>query len=103
MNEIENNVQKPKLCRLAVLSPTLDILGILFLCIGINEGISEFVTFLIFGIFSFFGMVVGLLACYKIYISHGKLKGLIIALLGMVVGIILVFFISFVKSLVMTI
>jgi uncharacterized membrane protein HdeD (DUF308 family) len=101
MNEIENNKQKPEICKLAICSPLLVIFGFLFALFSAqHKFISDLIPILTFRVFLLAGIVVGILACYRIHKSHGKLKGKMIAILGIIAAIFLVLLIFFVRSIV---
>ena len=98
MNEIENKEQKPKFCRLAILSPLLDIFS---LWSGVSVVVlSDFpektfmpawIFFLLFSVCILASIIVGILALYKVRNSHGQLRGDFIALFGIVVALFLIF------------
>jgi uncharacterized membrane protein SirB2 len=99
MNEIENNKQKPKLCWLAIWSPLLDIFSlwsgvfaVIFSDFPEQAFIPTWILLLIFVIFIFASIIVGILALYKIHKSKGRLRGDFIALFGIVVALFLIFF-----------
>jgi hypothetical protein len=99
MNEIEKNKQKPKLCKLAVLSPLLvlssyfsAVLGVICSDFPEKTFIPVRVLLLLFTILIPTSIFVGILALYKIHKSHGRLRGGFMALSGIVVALLLIFF-----------
>ncbi len=95
MNEIENNKQKPKVCKLAILSPLLVILGVFlasfFSSLSEEISISDWIFLLIFTIFILACIFTGVLALYKIHKSKGGLTGRFTAILGIIFAVFLVF------------
>ncbi len=94
MDEIENSTQKPKVCKLAVLSLLLAIFSLSFFIISfilallISKFINNLLFDIIFSTLSFVSMVIGILAIYKIRKSQGRLKGIFIALLGIIIALL---------------
>jgi hypothetical protein len=93
MNETENNIQKPKLCRLAILS-LLAILG--WLIVIISSYLSEYsesitppgwIYFLIYPATLIISIVAGILAICKIYKNYGKQIGIFSTIAGMLICI----------------
>jgi hypothetical protein len=94
MNETENNIQKPKLCRLAILSPSLIVFFWFFVIICLlckaDEFMPDWIFFSIFIILISTSIVSGMLALYKIYKSSGQLRGNFVAILGIIVSVFLI-------------
>jgi hypothetical protein len=93
MNETENNIQKPKLCRLAILSPLFILFFwlIAIICLLFKTNfIPDWIILLIFIILISASIVMGILALYKIHKSNGQLRGNFVAILGIVVSIFLI-------------
>jgi membrane protein YdbS with pleckstrin-like domain len=98
MNEIENKEQKPKLCRLAILSPLLAIFScssalfaVVFPDFLEKAFMPAWILLLMFVFFIISSILVGVLALYKIHKSNGQLRGNFVALLGIVVALFLIF------------
>jgi prepilin-type processing-associated H-X9-DG protein len=91
MNEIENNKQKPKICKLAILSPLLVVFIIVVAPVFFkNTFISHWMLFLIVIFFLIVSIVVGIVACRKINKSRGELTGKFTAILGIVLAVIII-------------
>ncbi|MCE5340091.1 MAG: hypothetical protein LLF92_03055 [Planctomycetaceae bacterium] len=98
MDELENNITKPKLCRLAILSPLLVLIsfwpGVLAMVLP-DFPEHQFVSPVIF-VLSFIGFILssiltGIIALHKIHKSRKQLRGDFMALLGIVVAVFLLF------------
>jgi prepilin-type processing-associated H-X9-DG protein len=97
MDEIENSEQKPKLCRLAILSPLLLFFFWLLLIISslVFKNLPDQIFLLIFIIIIFVSILFGILALYKIHKSKGGLSGRFSAMLGITVALFFIISIVF--------
>jgi p-aminobenzoyl-glutamate transporter AbgT len=95
MDEIESKEQKPKLCGLAVWSPLLVLFTYLYMLSASFLPNTPFVNGIILLPSLFFlivSFISGIIACYKINKSQGRLKGNFMAILGMIVAFFTILF-----------
>lgn len=103
MNEIQNNKQKPKLCKLAIWSPLLVVFFWFFAIIFSYTGLPDIPVWFILSMFIILllsSVVVGIFAIYRIHKSRGKLSGRFIAISGIILALFLIYWICCVTSVV---
>lgn len=98
MNEAENNIQKPKLCKLAVLSPVLAVFSFIFIVLGITFSalpeeafMPAWVCMVLFLFCNLAGIIVGILGLRRIHKNQEQLRGDFMAILGILAALFLIF------------
>ncbi len=81
--------QKPKICKMAIASPLVGILGILGLLFSWLVPHGSCLLAIIAYVSPFIGLGLGIVACSKIHKSNGMLRGYVFSISGIGLGILI--------------